>query len=112
MKIGKKIALIVCFFVVLMGLVWAGALKTTDTASLPASAKATPETAVKKEKETRPPLEATQPVVSKLDKGKLKTIDKNVTQQLKDIDFNGTFLIAVGDEIIYHKAMGFSDVDK
>lgn len=112
MKIGKKIALIVCFFVVLMGLVWASALKTTDTASLPASAKATPETVAKKEKETRPPLEATQPVVSKLDKGKLKTIDKNVTQQLKDIDFNGTFLIAVGDEVIYHKAMGYSDVDK
>lgn len=112
MKIGKKIALIVCFFVVLTGLVWAGALKTTDTASLPASAKATPETVAKKEKETRPPLEATQPVVSKLDKGKLKTIDKNVTQQLKDIDFNGTFLIAVGDEVIYHKAMGYSDVDK
>ena len=58
MKIGKKIALIVCFFVVLMGLVWASALKTTDTASLPASAKATPETVAKKEKETRPPLEA------------------------------------------------------
>ncbi len=112
MKIGKKIALIVCFFVVLMGLVWASALKTTDTASLPASTKATPETVAKKEKETRPPLEATQPVVSKLDKGKLKTIDKNVTQQLKDIDFNGTFLIAVGDEVIYHKAMGYSDVDK
>lgn len=112
MKIGKKIALIVCFFVVLMGLVWASALKTTDTATLPASAKATPETVAKKEKETRPPLEATQPVVSKLDKGKLKTIDKNVTQQLKDIDFNGTFLIAVGDEVIYHKAMGYSDVDK
>ena len=51
-------------------------------------------------------------MVSKLDKGKLKTIDKNVTQQLKDIDFNGTFLIAVGDEVIYHKAMGYSDVDK
>lgn len=115
MKPIFKISLIACFFAVLIGLTWAGSLKTAapsletsadadNSAKLSASEEIT-------EKTTRPPEKKAESSASQFSSKKLLNVSNIVSGKLSEINFNGTFLIAVGDEVIYHKAIGYSDAE-
>ncbi len=115
MKPIFKISLIACFFAVLAGLTWAGSLKTS-TPSLETSAEADSSTKLSAseeitEKATRPPEKKAESSASQFDSKKLLNVNNIVSGKLGEIEFNGTFLIAVGDEVIYHKAIGYSDAE-
>lgn len=116
MKPIFKISLIACFFAVLAGLTWAGSLKTS-TPSLETSAEADSSTKLSfseeiTEKPTRPPEKKAESSASQFDSKKLLNVNNIVSGKLSEIKFNGTFLIAVGDEVIYHKAIGYSNAEK
>lgn len=109
MKLSARISILVCFIVVLIGLIAVSVVHTEDpdVATVNLVEKATTS-----EKATRPPEQPTEEVSSAFTKQQLKDVDAIITKKLEDMDFNGTFLVAVGDEIIYHEAMGYSDVEK
>ncbi len=114
MKPVFKISLIICFFAVLAGLMWASSVKTYAP-SLETSAEADisiSDSEKTTEKTTRPPEKKAESSTSQFTKKKLDNIDNMVSDKLSEIKFNGTFLVAVGDEIIYHKAIGYSDAKK
>lgn len=111
MKLSAKISVLVCFFIVLTALVGVSVIHTEDpvvTAVNTTQTEATEAT----ERPTRLPEEPTTAVSSAFTEKQLKDINATIDKKLKDMEFNGTFLVAVGDEIIYHKAMGYSDVEK
>ncbi|MEE0858245.1 MAG: serine hydrolase domain-containing protein [Acutalibacteraceae bacterium] len=108
MKLGVRISLIVCFFLVLAGLVWVSSVQTVELENEPVNNEKT-EITVPTQESTRPPESATEAVKSAFTKAELENVDGIITDKLEEIDFNGTFLVAVGDEVIYHKAMGYSD---
>lgn len=110
MKLGAKISILVCFFAVLIGLIGVSVIHTEDPDIKNVNTEREKATAL--EEYTRPPEEPTQKVNSAFTEKQLKDMDTVITKKLKKMDFNGTFLVAVGDEIIYHKAMGYSDVEK
>ena len=111
MKLSARISIIVCFFVLLIALVGVSVIRTEEpqvktVKSTQEKESATAETA------TRPPEQSTEKVSSAFTEKQLNEMDKIITDKLEEMDFNGTFLVAVGDEVIYHEAMGYSDVDK
>lgn len=110
MKLSAKISILVCFFVVLIGLIGVSVIHTEDPEIKTVNTDNEEATAL--EEYTRPPEEPTQKVDSAFTEKQLKDMDTIITNKLKKMDFNGTFLVAVGDEIIYHEAMGYSDVEK
>lgn len=110
MKLSARISILVCFFVALVGLIGVSVIHTEDPEIKTVNTDNEEATAL--EEYTRPPEEPTQKVDSAFTEKQLADMDTIITEQLKDMDFNGTFLVAVGDEIIYHEAMGYSDVEK
>ncbi len=113
MKIGIRIGLILCFFVILTGLVYVSSIQTVaPETSTSDSAKKTNVITPTAQESTRPSEPATEKIKSDFSEKQLKQIDNIVTSKLEDIDFNGTFLVAIGDQVVYHKAIGYSDVKK
>lgn len=111
MKLSARIGILVCFFVALIGLVGVSVIHTEDPQV--ETIETIQQNKVKAtEKPTRPPEKPTESVTSAFTKKQIEGVNTIITKKLKEMDFNGTFLVAVGDEIIYHKAMGYSDVDK
>lgn len=113
MKIGIRIGLILCFFVILMGLVSVSSIQTvapeTSMSKIVKKSNAVTPTV---QETTRPSEPVTEKIESSFSEKQIKNVDKIVTSELENIEFNGTFLVAVGDQVIYHKAMGYSDVKK
>lgn len=120
MKIGARIGLIICFFVALIGFVWVSSIQTADPHVQQTGAQVQKtnkdETNIKTkanaQKAERPTQEPTQAVSSQFSEKQLKSIEKTINSRLENMNFNGTFLVAIGDEVIYHKAMGYSDAEK
>lgn len=113
MKLGVRIGLILSFFLILIGLVSVSTIQTVEPeATAVESVKKTNTAITATQESTRPPEPATEKIKSAFSKKQLKKVENVVTSKLKEIDFNGTFLISVGNEVIYHKAMGYSDVKK
>lgn len=111
MKLRAKISVLVSFFIALTALIGISVIHTEDPAIAEISTtekEATNPT----EKPTRLPEEPTMAVASAFTEKQLKDINSTINKKLKDMNFNGTFLVAVGDEIIYHEAMGYSNVEK
>lgn len=111
MKLSTRISILVCFFVVFIALVGVSVIRTEEP-DVKTTKVAQEKESATSEKTTRPPEPPTEKVNSAFTKKQLNNIDTIITKKLKEMEFNGTFLVSVGDEIIYHKAMGYSDVDK
>lgn len=111
MKLSTRISILVCFFVVFIALVGVSVVRTEEPDVKTIKVAQEKESATS-EKTTRPPEPPTEKVNSAFTKKQLNNTDKIITKKLKEMEFNGTFLVAVGDEIIYHRAMGYSDVEK
>lgn len=112
MKLGVRIAILISFFVLVGMLVGISVIQTEDPTSeqiLPVNNENAITTT---EAPTRPPEPVTERISSAFSEKKLEALGKTIDKKLKDMEFNGTFLVAVGDEILYHKAMGYSDVEK
>lgn len=112
MKLGVRIAILISFFVLVGMLVGISVIQTEDPTSeqiLPVNNENAITTT---EAPTRPPEPVTERISSAFSEKKLEALGKTIDKKLKDMEFNGTFLVAVGDEVIYHKAMGYSDVAK
>ncbi len=112
MKLGARISILISFFVLLTILIGISVIHTEDpimSEVLPATNKNTASTT---EAPTRPPEPATEKVDSAFTKKQLDTLEKTIDKKLNEMQFNGTFLVAVGDEVIYHKAMGYSNAEK
>lgn len=111
MKLSTRISILVCFFVVFIALVGVSVVRTEEPDVKTIKVAQEKESATS-EKTTRPPEPPTEKVNSAFTKKQLNNTDKIITKKLKEMEFNGTFLVAVGDEIIYHRAMGYSDIEK
>lgn len=112
MRIGTKIGLVLAFLVVLASLILVSVVQTSEPKADLVNSERIHSTEKVTEKSTRPPEEkSTNPTKSNFSKKKLESVEKKVTTRLENMNFNGTFLIAVGDETIYHKAFGYSDVE-
>lgn len=111
MKVGAKVGLVVTFFVVLLCVGLVGTIQTTkDSEYISVNAAEM----AKKEDYTQPVTQKptapiTSPVQSAFSKEKLEKLEKTVDAELKENNFNGTVLIAVGDEVVLHKARGYSN---
>lgn len=112
MKLGVRIAILISFFALVGVLTGISVIHTEDPASDEILPVANKNSITATEAPTRPPEPATEKVISAFSEKKLDTLETTIDKKLKDMKFNGTFLVAVGDEVIYHKAMGYSDVDK
>ena len=112
MKLGVRIAILISFFALVGVLTGISVIHTEDPASDEILPVANKNSITATEAPTRSPEPATEKVISAFSEKKLDTLESTIDKKLKDMKFNGTYLIAVGDEVIYHKAMGYSDADK
>ncbi len=112
MKLGVRIGILVSFFALVAILISVSVIQTEEPDTTQVAPVANINTASATEAPTRPPEPATEKVKSAFSKKQLDKMEKTIDQKLNDMKFNGTFLVAVGDEVIYHKAMGYGDVAK
>lgn len=114
-SLKAKVGIIGAFVVAVVGLIAVSSMQASEPEVETVSNKFESATMaeVTTEKVTRPPEEkATQPERSAFSQKQLSNVESGVTSRLEAMNFNGTFLISVGDEIIYHKAFGYSDAEK
>ncbi len=112
MKIGLKISTMAVFFIMLAGMVWISSVQTEDVESVNFASISDVSTEPVSEYPTRSIEAPTEKTTSSYTKEQLDKIEKIVNTELTAMDFNGTFLVAVGDEVVYHQAMGYSDKEK
>ncbi len=118
MKSNKKVMLLLSFFAVMILMIAVSNIKTSAPNMEETSSSLFPKINLKTDSElsttrpTRPPEPKSQKTKSSFDKSTLKKAKELVDKKLEQMNFNGTFLVAVGDEILYHKAWGYSDIDK
>lgn len=118
MKSNRKVMLLLSFFVVLIVMIAVSNVKTSAPDIGKTLSSRLPKIDLKSGSEpsttkpTRPPEPKTEKTKSSFDKDTLKKTKEVIDKRLGQMNFNGTFLVAVGDEILYHKAWGYSDIDK
>ena len=78
MKLGAKICILVCFFVVLAGLIGVSVIRTEEPEI--ANTKATQLKETTTEKPTRPPEQPTEKVTSAFTKKQLEDVDTIITK--------------------------------
>lgn len=117
MRIKSRIWLIMVFLIVLCAVVWVGTVQTKhdeDTVAVNAAGNLKTQSI---EKETQPTTQiqtapTTEPVESAFTEKAIEKLEKDVDKRLKKNKFSGTILITVGDETVFHKALGYSDIKK
>lgn len=112
MKIGLKISVIAVFFIMLAGMLWVSSIQTVDIESTDILSVNNTSTESASESPTRPTEAPTEKVKSVFTKTQLEQTEKIINTELDNMGFNGTFLVSVGNEVIYHKAKGYSDKEK
>lgn len=111
-KLWLKVSTIAIFFVMLVGMVWVSSIQTHDIESTSLAGVNIAPTEGSTEYPTRPTEAPTEKTTSAFTKKQLNKVEKIINTELNEMSFNGTFLVAIGDEIVYHQAMGYSDKDK
>lgn len=109
MKIKFKIGLIFTFIIILMAVVWVASVQTQNGETVPVQAN---EKLKAESSDEKPAPPATQPVKSSFNKEKLDNLETAVADKLNKYKFNGSIIIAAGDEVLLDTSVGYSDMDK
>lgn len=115
MRVKQKIIMVIAFLLILSIVVCVYAVQTNNQKHEEKPVNAT-EAASALEKATeeyiRPTEPPTEPVPSSFSKNKIDDFTEKVNAKLNDYEFNGTLLIAKGDEVICRITKGYSDLEK